>query len=74
MVKYVVGFGDGEFLSDLNLTLVNSLKTLASEHVNRFCRKFALKQKHNWISFSLYVMQNNSDVFEHIAVGMLFRS
>ena len=41
----------------------------------RFCRKFALKQKHNWISFSLYVMQNNSDVFnEHIAVGMLFRS
>ena len=29
----------------------------------RFCRKFALKQKHNWISFVLYVMQNNSDVF-----------
>ena len=28
----------------------------------RFCRKFALKQKHNWISFVLYVMQNNSDV------------
>ena len=45
MVEDVVGFGDGEFLTDLrialvdclknlSLTLVNSLKTLASEHVN----------------------------------------
>ena len=29
----------------------------------RICRKFALKQKHKLISFVLYVMQNNSDVF-----------
>ena len=35
VVEDVVGFGDGEFLTDLSLTLVNSLKTLASEHVNR---------------------------------------
>ena len=45
-LKDVVSFGDGEFLTDLrialvdclknlSLTLVNSLKTLASEHVNR---------------------------------------
>ena len=33
----IVGFGDGEFLTDLSLTLVNSLKTLTSEHVNRLC-------------------------------------
>ena len=33
VVEDVVGFGDGEFLTDLSLTLVNSLKTLASEHV-----------------------------------------
>ena len=39
----VVGFGDGEFLTDLSLTLVNSLKTLASEHVNLLCRKICLK-------------------------------
>ena len=39
----VVGFGDREFLTDLSLTLVNSLKTLTSEHVNRLCRKISLK-------------------------------
>ena len=33
VVKDVVGFGDGEFLTDLSLTLVDRLKTLASEHV-----------------------------------------
>jgi hypothetical protein len=33
VVEDVVGFGDGEFSTDLSLTLVNSLKTLASEHV-----------------------------------------
>ena len=33
VVEDVVGFGDGEFLTDLSLTLVNSLKTLTSEHV-----------------------------------------
>ena len=44
VVEDVVGFGDGEFLTDLSLTLVNSLKTLASEHVNRLCRKICLKQ------------------------------
>ena len=33
MVEDVVGFGDGEFLTDLSLTLVDRLKTLASEHV-----------------------------------------
>ena len=43
VVEDVVGFGDGEFLTDLSLTLVNSLKTLASEHVNRLCRKISLK-------------------------------
>ena len=41
----VVGFEDGEFLTDLSLTLVNSLKTLASEHVNLLCRKICLKTK-----------------------------
>ena len=41
----VVGFGDGEFLTDLSLTLVYSLKTLASEHVNLLCRKISLKTK-----------------------------
>lgn len=46
VVEDVVGFGDGEFLTDLSLTLVNSLKTLASEHVIRLCRKICLKQ-HN---------------------------
>ena len=40
----VVGFGDGEFLTDLSLTLVNSLKTLASVHVYRLCRKICLQQ------------------------------
>ena len=44
VVEDVVGFGDGEFLTDLSLTLVNSLKTLASEHVNLLCRKICLKQ------------------------------
>ena len=50
----VVGFGDGEFLTDLSFmpidcltdlrfTLVNSLKTLASEHVYLLCRKISLK-------------------------------
>ena len=39
----VVGFGDGEFLTDLSLTLVNSLKTLTSEHVYLLCRKICLK-------------------------------
>ena len=43
VVEDVVGFGDGEFLTDLSLTLVNSLKTLTSEHVNRLCRKISLK-------------------------------
>ena len=33
VVEDVVGFGDGEFLTDLSLTLVDRLKTLASEHV-----------------------------------------
>lgn len=46
VVEDVVGFGDGEFLTDLSLTLVNSLKTLTSEHVNLRCRKICLKQKH----------------------------
>lgn len=41
----VVAFGDGEFLTDLSLTLVNSLKTLASEHVYLLCRKISLKTK-----------------------------
>ena len=47
-LKDVVSFGDGEFLTDLrialvdclknlSLTLVNSLKTLASEHVYLLC-------------------------------------
>ena len=45
VVEDVVGFGDGEFLTDLSLTLVNSLKTSASEHVNRLCRKICLKTK-----------------------------
>ena len=43
VVEDVVGFGDGEFLTDLSLTLVNCLKTLASEHVNLLCRKICLK-------------------------------
>ena len=43
VVEDVVGFGDGEFLTDLSLTLVNSLKTLTSEHVNLLCRKICLK-------------------------------
>ena len=54
VVEDVVGFGDGEFLTelsltpidcfgDLSLTLVNSLKTLASGHVNLLCRKICLK-------------------------------
>ena len=29
----------------------------------RLCRKISLKTKHKLISFALYVMQNNSDVF-----------
>ena len=33
------------FLTDLSLTLVYSLKTLASEHVNLRCRKICLKTK-----------------------------
>ena len=48
VVEDVVGFGDGEFLTDLrialvdclknlSLTQVNSLWTLASEHVIRLC-------------------------------------
>ena len=45
VVEDVVGFGDGEFLRDLSLTLVNSLKTLASEHVYLLCRKISLKTK-----------------------------
>ena len=55
VVEDVVGFGDGEFLTDLrialvdclknlSLTLVNCLKTLASEHVNLLGRKICLKQ------------------------------
>lgn len=54
VVEDVVGFGDGEFLTDLrialvdclknlSLTLVNSLKTLTSEHVYLLCRKISLK-------------------------------
>jgi methyl coenzyme M reductase subunit C-like uncharacterized protein (methanogenesis marker protein 7) len=43
VVEDVVGFRDEEFLTDLSLTLVYSLKTLASEHVNRLCRKISLK-------------------------------
>ena len=43
VVEDVVGFGDGEFLTDLSLMQVNSLKTLASEHVIRLCRKISLK-------------------------------
>ena len=43
VVEDVVGFGDGEFLTDLSLTLVNSLKTLTSEHVYLLCRKICLK-------------------------------
>lgn len=43
VVEDVVGFGDGEFLTDLSLTLVNCLKTLASEHVYLLCRKICLK-------------------------------
>ena len=43
VVEDVVGFGDEEFLTDLSLTLVNSLKTLASEHVYLLCRKICLK-------------------------------
>jgi hypothetical protein len=31
-------------LKNLSLTLVNCLKTLASEHVNLLCRKNCLKQ------------------------------
>ena len=45
------------------LTLVNCLKTLASEHVNLLCREICLKTKHKLISFALYVMYTNSDVF-----------
>ena len=55
VVEDVVGFGDGEFLTDLrialvdclknlSLTLVDSLKALPSEHVNLLCRKICLKQ------------------------------
>ena len=44
MEEDVVAFGDGEFLTDLSLTLVNSLKTLASEHIDLLCRKICLKQ------------------------------
>ena len=43
VVEDVVGFGDEEFLTNLSLTLVNSLKTLASEHVYLLCRKICLK-------------------------------
>ena len=43
VVEDVVGFGDGEFLTDLSLMQVNSLKTLASEHVNLLGRKICLK-------------------------------
>ena len=56
VVEDVVGFGDGEFLTDfrialvdclknLSLTLVNCLKSLASEHVYLLCRKISLKTK-----------------------------
>ena len=45
VMEDVVGFGDGEFLTDLRIALVNSLKTSASEHVNRLCRKICLKTK-----------------------------
>ena len=38
VVEDVVGFGDGEFLTDLSLTLVNSLKTLASTKLSWISR------------------------------------
>lgn len=55
VVKDVVGFGDGEVLRDLSLTLVDRLKNLSltlvdslnalpSEHVNLLCREICLKQ------------------------------
>ena len=31
---YVFGFGEGEFLTDLGLALVDGLETLTSEHVD----------------------------------------
>ena len=37
VMEDVVGFGDGEFLTDLGLTLVDRLKTLASEHIDLLC-------------------------------------
>ena len=37
VVEDVVGFGDGEFLTDLGLKLVDRLKTLASEHIDLLC-------------------------------------
>ena len=43
VVEDVFGFGEIEFLTDLGLTLVNSLKTLASKHVYLLCRKISLK-------------------------------
>ena len=35
VVEDVVGFGDGEFLTDLGLTLVDRLKALTSEHITK---------------------------------------
>ena len=56
----VVGFGDGEFLTDLGLTLVDRLKTLASEHVYLLVEKFTLSKQHNFISFTLRMFEYRS--------------
>ena len=60
MEEDVVGFGDGEFLTDLSLTLVNSLKTLTSEHIDLLVEKFALSKQHNFISFTLRMFEYRS--------------
>jgi len=66
VVEDVVGFGDGEFLTDLSLTLVNSLKTLASEHINLLCRKICLKTN-NIIGYLSNAMDRVMvDLFAHV--------
>ena len=42
----VVAFGYRKFLTDLGLTLVDRLKTLASEHIDLLVEKFALSKQH----------------------------
>ena len=39
VVEDVVGFGDGEFLADLGLALVDGLESLTSDFLTQVCNK-----------------------------------